>query len=242
MHVPRCGRNEAQEEKTSCVGLSLAGGFHIQVSGSCPHPHPQLCAPSVLSAAKWVFLAPLSHQGDGRWSHESAGLTAQPRPSVGGGGLLSPDHADLPWPGCLWEPPKECGGGGGHRRGRVLPLQPFLWSWAQGHTATRPVCTSAELYRPDQRLCLAHTGSERQALSWVQRTRPQLLSGKEAATWRTTEDGELGVKLWRERSTFSAAGLHTHTAVQQGGPFAPKHGPGPPSAQNTRFQGNIKSH
>lgn len=140
MHVPRCGRNEAQEEKTSCVGLSLAGGFHIQVSGSCPHPHPQLCAPSVLSAAKWVFLAPLSHQGDGRWSHESAGLTAQPRPSVGGGGLLSPDHADLPWPGCLWEPPKECGGGGGTGVAGSSLCSP---SCGPGHRATQPPGRSA---------------------------------------------------------------------------------------------------
>lgn len=49
------GKNETDEEKRTCADLFLAGGlnninfrvFHLP-------PPPQLCAPSILSAVKWV--------------------------------------------------------------------------------------------------------------------------------------------------------------------------------------------
>lgn len=49
------GRNETDEEKRTCPDLFLAGGLNnINFRAFLLPPPPQLCAPSILSAVKWV--------------------------------------------------------------------------------------------------------------------------------------------------------------------------------------------
>lgn len=49
------GRNETDEEKRTCTDLFLAGGLNnINFRAFHLPPPSQLCAPSILSAVKWV--------------------------------------------------------------------------------------------------------------------------------------------------------------------------------------------